>query len=221
MSAPRLQAFTLIELLVVIAILGLLAALMFPALGSARDTGRAAACGSRMRQLGLAVIQYSDDNQDYFPRSQHSAFANGQQPWERVLAPYLGGTAANWHLLLANTYHCPSDTRPRSFSYGLNVYFELDQGDDYVGAAEGLTWHRRRDVPRPMGTVMFAENASEADHIMPNFWGAASEAADLASQRHGRSAHYGFVDGHIERRELSTIFDPTRRLDQWHPGLAH
>ena len=42
-----------------------------------------------------------------------------------------------------------------------------------------------------------------------------------ASQQHRRSANYCFVDGHIEMREFSTIFDPTRRLDQWHPGLAH
>lgn len=219
--APRLQAFTLIELLVVITILGVLAALIFPALGSARDAGQAATCASRMRQLGLAVNLYADDQQDYFPRSQHSAFAHRQQPWEYVLAPYFGCPITTWSTLLQSAYHCPSDARSRSFSFGLNVYFELDQGDDYEGAVEGLTWHRRRDVLRPVGTILFAENASEADHLMPNFWGAASEAADLASERHRRSAHYGFVDGHIERRELSTLFDPARRLDQWHPGLAH
>ncbi len=220
MRAPRLQAFTLIELLVVIAILGVLAALVFPALGSAREAGRSSSCVGRMRQLGLVVQQYADDHQDYFPRSQHSAFANGQLEWERAVAVYLGTPTARWAELLGSAYHCPSDARRSFFSYGLNVYFELGQDDDYEGAAEGLTWHRRRDVPRPIGTVLFGENGGEADHIMPNFWGAADQATDVASVRHRKMANYTVVDGHVEIRPFSTIYEPKQQLDRWHPGKA-
>jgi len=66
-SPPVRQAFTLIELLVVMAIIALLAALLLPALASARDKGRKAACLSNLRQLGIAVLNYASDNDGKIP----------------------------------------------------------------------------------------------------------------------------------------------------------
>ncbi len=59
--------FTLIELLVVIAIIGILAALLLPALASAKQAGRKAACLSNLRQIGLAIQSYSDENNGRIP----------------------------------------------------------------------------------------------------------------------------------------------------------
>ncbi len=83
-------AFTLIELLVVIAVIAALAAMLLPALSRAKESARSIQCLNQMRQLGLAVRAYADDNGDEFPRSQHSAFAHGQLPWGRAIAPHLG-----------------------------------------------------------------------------------------------------------------------------------
>lgn len=208
-------AFTLIELLVVLAIIALLAGLLLPALGRGQALARAASCAGQMRQLGLATGMYADDHGDEFPRSQHSAFTHGQRTWGPALAPYLGASTGAWTNLLETLYHCPADRRRRAWSYGLNVYFELGPDDDYRGKPQ--TWRRTTAVPRPSTTLLFAENASEADHIMPNFWACAEDAVDLAADRHRGRANYTFVDGHVEARPLRSLYDPPRGVDLWHP----
>ena len=64
---PSSRAFTLIELLVVIAIIAVLAALLLPALNSAQQAGRKAACLSNLRQLGIAIQSYAGDNDGRIP----------------------------------------------------------------------------------------------------------------------------------------------------------
>jgi prepilin-type N-terminal cleavage/methylation domain-containing protein/prepilin-type processing-associated H-X9-DG protein len=212
------RGFTLIELLVVIAVIAILAALFLPALSRARGAARSIQCLGQMRQLGLAVGLYAEDNGDEFPRSQHSAFTHRQSTWGRALAPQLGSDSASWTNLLRELYRCPTDRRPTPWSYGLNVYFELGPDDDYEGKPE--TWRRLGLVPNPTATVVFAENASSADHIMPNHWTSAEDAVDVASRRHHQRSNYTFVDGHAESREFPTIYDPPRMIDRWNPGRA-
>lgn len=66
------RAFTLIELLVVVAVLGLLAALLLPALARASQRARLTACTSNLRQLGLALTLYVDGSGQRFPRADFS-----------------------------------------------------------------------------------------------------------------------------------------------------
>lgn len=212
------SAFTLIELLVVIAILAILAALVVPALSRAKESARSTQCLSQMRQIGLAVHLYADENQDEFPRSQHSAFRHGQLTWGRAIAPQLGFTTTTWTNLLRGIYQCPSDHRDTPWSYGQNVYFELGPEDDYEGKPQ--TWRRTTTIPNPSATVLYAENASRADHLMPNFWTTPQDAVDVASRRHGQRANYTFVDGHVTARPFKTIYDPARNVDAWNPSKA-
>jgi len=207
----------LVELLVVIATIAVLAAMLLPALPRGKELARARQCLDQMRQIGLAVRLYADDNQDTFPRSEHSAFANGVLPWECSVAPMLGSDTAVWTNLLAGVYHCPSDKRATTLSYGLSVYFELGLADNYIGKPQ--TWRLATEVPRPAATILFAENASAADHLMPNFWITQADAVDLASNRHNQRGNYAFVDGHAILLPLGAVFAPPQ-VDLFNPSLA-
>jgi len=77
------HAFTLIELLVVIAIIAILAALLLPALGSAKNRAQRASCINNLRQLGLAVMMYADNNNDRLPPTLFNPEKDpGSGPWE-------------------------------------------------------------------------------------------------------------------------------------------
>jgi len=220
---PR-RGFTLIELLVVIAIIAILAALLLPALARAKESARSVQCLNNLRQISLATRLYAEENDDLFPRSQHSAFANRQLPWERAIAPLLGvtGNSTVWTNLLRTLYHCPSDRQPGHLSYGLSYYFEVGETDDYPGKPQ--TWRKFSQVPKPCTTIMFTEIdvAIMADHVMPALsWMTTADAeGEVASKRHKQKSNYAFVDGHTAPVKLSATFDPDKEIDLWNPSLA-
>src|SRR5262245_53026797 len=74
-------AFTLIELLVVIAIVAILASLLLPALGRAKERTRQVACLSNLRQIGLAFPMYLSEHDDRFPDRRDLKAALGYRPW--------------------------------------------------------------------------------------------------------------------------------------------
>ena len=218
-SGPEVRAgFTLIDLLVVIAIIAILAALLLPALSRAKESARAAQCLGNERQIGLAVRLYADDNDDTFPRSQHSAFANGQLAWERAIAPQLGASTTTWTNLLTGVYHCASSKLTSPLSYGLNVYFEVGPDDDYTGKPQ--TWRKQARILKPSNTIIMAEPNTAADHIMAHFWISQTDADDeVDAKRHAQKANYTFADGHSQKLPMAKTYAPPQ-LDLWNPSLA-
>ena len=89
---PARRAFTLIELLVVIAIITILAAFLLPALARAKDKARATQCAANLRQWGLAMRMYADDNSDFLPRRgqgvQTLTLITRSDDWFNALPPY-------------------------------------------------------------------------------------------------------------------------------------
>jgi prepilin-type N-terminal cleavage/methylation domain-containing protein/prepilin-type processing-associated H-X9-DG protein len=141
--------FTLIELLVVIAIIAILAAILFPVFARVREKARQASCASNEKQLGLALIQYVQDNDQHYPNGGQESDCSG---WAAPTYPYVKSTAV---------YHCPDDPTSGSgtnvpVSYAINDSLLADQnhvgydGNDHIGAVLSA-------LTSPSSTVMLCE----------------------------------------------------------------
>lgn len=84
------QGFTLIELLVVIAIISILAAILFPVFGRAKENARRASCSSNLKQIGLGIMQYAQDYDAYMPPSQLGSSSTGPLvSWPTAMFSYI------------------------------------------------------------------------------------------------------------------------------------
>lgn len=102
----RRLAFTLVELLVVIAIIGLLMAILLPALGKARLRAQQIQCAANLRQFGIGHLTYADGHKGWFPRGLHASLAsiqfdNTSQNRVTYVEQYYGPRVDEWML-------CPS-----------------------------------------------------------------------------------------------------------------
>jgi len=112
---------------VVVAIIGILASLLLPALGKARETAKSASCKSTMKQLGIAIIMYTGDNNGYMPFSNYGW--NGRTTWDDHLAGYDGRDA-----LSAAELQLPSFSKNAyGDNYGAAYTCASDPGIRYYG----------------------------------------------------------------------------------------
>ena len=144
------KGFTLIELLVVIAIIAILAAILFPVFQKVRENARRTACLSNEKQLGLAVIQYSQDYDEYMINGTNGY--GGGSGWAGQAYPYVKS---------ADVFHCPDDSSSvipgsHSSSYALNSNFTY-----YIGTTTGCTGihgaYTLSQLNAPSKTVMLFE----------------------------------------------------------------
>ncbi len=218
------RGFTLIELLVVIAIIAILAAILFPVFAKAREKARGTSCLNNVKQLGLGVMQYTNDYDETLPSGWKNT-SPYEYSWRWSILPYVKNH---------QVYQCPSNLTPwpnELWTYwGWPATADLNAGirPSYAGTHTWahIDWQPTgrplANIPRPATLIMIMESRWPFPDLgtWTMWWAAPPTLDDMSNPRGTYNHHLGmstwaFFDGHAKAiKPYVTFGDCTK----WNPG---
>lgn len=218
------HGFTLIELLVVIAIIAILAAMLLPALSRAKQQALKTSCANNLRQLNVASLLYSQENNDLIVPGAFIATPSVIGWVHGVLqlgVPYIRDNTNINDLKIGllypyansiNIYKCPSDysmaqegmgTFPRIRSYSMNQKMDCPFSWLYAPDTAFRNYKKFTEIRRPSEIFTFIDEREDsiddgAFGVNMISTGSSATLVNLPANRHGSSCGVAFADGHSE-----------------------
>ncbi|RYG75607.1 DUF1559 domain-containing protein [bacterium] len=228
MKTHARQAFTLIELLVVVAIIAILAAILFPVFGRARENGRRASCQSNLKQIGLGMMQYSQDYDEVLIADWYSSGGSpgSTEPPSSSTVGYKWMDAAYPYIESEQIFMCPSaiDERAKPYTFyqkltaATQLYGSYVITHGYGGIATRPTTCAECTPPvshpgtspaelvnlAAIGSatttawVLDGDDANSSDNTVPFTADINTEVFANISNRHLETVNVLFLDGHVK-----------------------
>lgn len=221
------RAFTLIELLVVIAIIAILAAILFPVFARARENARRTSCVSNMKQIGLGVMQYTQDYDERYPKPLSGDWGGGVSGFELQTDPSMPGAMFNstdnqgdaWNNPLSRVktwmdfiypyvkssqlFICPSQEKGERAHYGYSAAIGGVYRPEFSGGSSRQIPMSMAEAPRPAESVMVLDYVSyygswAVKSQFTNYVDHSVEAERRLVSPHLEGTSICFADGHAK-----------------------
>ncbi|RYG70779.1 DUF1559 domain-containing protein [bacterium] len=218
-SFTRKTAFTLIELLVVIAIIAILAAILFPVFGRARENARRSSCQSNLKQIGLGLLQYTQDYDEKTVLESSVVSGENYLTWIDSVQPYMKSI---------QVFNCPSDSVSLRYatgvktptsrdlgSYACNVLYSLN-GRQYTPMGVNIA-----SIPSPVTLAWIFDSSTSSTTLLGYQFCKYADSNNLTvttgsprsipsdqgtiSERHLDTTNVLYCDGHVKSVKLDSL----------------